>query len=179
MVVGQCAFICRIASVVSVPGRCEIAERQSLADWSVMRCWLGATLLQFSALPPIFCDPHLHRATSAPRGNVPRTKFSSRRAANRACLLVLLISEQLADRTLSCADSLRSIEGDSGSGGPTISLKRPFPARRIDRLDYRVFISLMFHAPSLLCVESTRKQPQIPVTQHRLKSSLNDRHGPP
>jgi hypothetical protein len=61
---------------------------------------------------------------------------------------VLLNSEQLADRTLSRADGLRSVEGDSPSGGPTISLERPFPARRIDRLDDRVFNTLMFHAPS-------------------------------
>jgi hypothetical protein len=61
---------------------------------------------------------------------------------------VPLISEQLPDRTLSCVDSLRSIEGDSGFGGSTISLKRPFPAQPINRLDDRVFNTLMFHAPS-------------------------------
>jgi hypothetical protein len=62
----------------------------------------------------------------------------------RALVADSLISEQLADRTLSCGDSFRSVEGDSRSGGPTMSLERPFPARRIDRLDDRVFNTLMF-----------------------------------
>lgn len=66
-----------------------------------------------------FCDPHLRLTTPASIGNAPRTeaKFKIEAgAANRALLLALLISEQSADRSFNFADSLRSIEGNSGSG---------------------------------------------------------------